>query len=114
MFKIPKNAKNNNIENARFICADATAAAKQLEKEGVTCDVVIVDPPRKGCSAEVINTITQSFKPKDVVYVSCDSATLSRDIRLFGENGYTLKEYTPCDLFPRTSHVETVCLLSRK
>lgn len=107
------NAKINGIENARFICADATAAAKQLEKEGVTCDVVIVDPPRKGCSAEVINTITQSFKPKDVVYVSCDSATLSRDIKLFGENGYALKEYTPCDLFPRTSHVETVALLVR-
>ena len=108
------NTKINGIENARFICADATDAAKQLASEGVTCDVVIVDPPRKGCSMEVINTIAEGFKPKDVVYVSCDSATLARDIKLFSENGYELKEYTPCDLFPRTSHVETVCLLSRK
>ena len=107
------NAKINGIENARFICADATDAAKQLASEGVTCDVVIVDPPRKGCSVDVINTITEDFKPKDVVYVSCDSATLARDIKLFSENGYTLKEYTPCDLFPRTSHVETVALLVR-
>ena len=107
------NAKINGIENARFICADATDAAKQLANDGVTCDVVIVDPPRKGCSAEVINTIAKDFKPKDIVYVSCDSATLARDIKLFNENGYELKEYTPCDLFPRTSHVETVALLVR-
>ncbi len=107
------NAKINGIENARFICADATDAAKQLANDGVTCDVVVVDPPRKGCSVEVINTIAKDFKPKDVVYVSCDSSTLARDIKLFSDNGYTLKEYTPCDLFPRTSHVETVALLER-
>ena len=107
------NAKINGIKNARFICADATDAAKQLANDGVTCDVVVVDPPRKGCSAEVINTIAKDFKPKDVVYVSCDSATLARDIKMFSENGYVLKEYTPCDLFPRTSHVETVALLER-
>lgn len=108
------NAQINGIKNARFICADATAAAEQLAKEGITADVVIVDPPRKGISAEVIRTIAYDFKPKSVVYVSCDSATLARDIKLFNENGYELKEYTPCDLFPRTSHVETVALLSRQ
>ncbi len=108
------NAQINGIKNARFICADATYAAKQLTKERIAADVVIVDPPRKGCSSEVINTIAEGFKPQSVVYVSCDSATLARDIKLFNENGYELKEYTPCDLFPRTSHVETVCLLSRK
>ncbi len=107
------NAKINGIENARFICADATAAAEQLAKEGITADTVIVDPPRKGCSEEVIKTITHNFKPETVVYVSCDSATLARDIKIFGENGYSLVEYTPCDLFPRTSHVETVVLLER-
>ncbi len=107
------NAKLNGIENARFICADATEAAKQLAKEGITADTVIVDPPRKGCSVEVINTIADSFKPQSVVYVSCDSATLARDIKIFAERGYELVEYTPCDLFPRTAHVETVAILSR-
>lgn len=105
------NAEQNNIKNARFICGDATVAAEQLAKEGITADTVIVDPPRKGVSSEVIKTIAHEFKPQTVVYVSCDSATLARDIKLFAENGYELKEYTPCDLFPRTAHVETVCLL---
>lgn len=105
------NAKINDINNARFICADASYAAKQLAKEGITADVVIVDPPRKGCSKEVIETIANNFKPERVVYVSCDSATLARDIKIFAENGYKLVEYTPCDLFPRTAHVETVALL---
>ena len=107
------NARINGIDNARFICADATDAAEQLAKEGITADTVIVDPPRKGCSEEVIKTIAHAFCPETVVYVSCDSATLARDIKIFAENGYELKEYTPCDLFPRTSHVETVALLRR-
>ena len=107
------NAKNNGISNARFICADATEAAKQLANEGIKADVVIVDPPRKGCTPEVIKTIADHFAPERVVYVSCDSATLARDIKIFGENGYELVEYTPCDLFPRTSHVECCALLYR-
>ncbi len=107
------NAEANGIKNARFICADATDAAEQLANEGITADTVIVDPPRKGVSAEVIKTIAHAFKPETVVYVSCDSATLSRDIKIFAENGYELKEYTPCDLFPRTSHVEVVAQLQR-
>lgn len=107
------NAQINGIKNARFICADATAAASQLAKEGITADTVIVDPPRKGCSAEVIETIAHEFKPETVVYVSCDSATLARDIKIFGENGYNLVEYTPCDLFPRTAHVECAARLHR-
>lgn len=107
------NAEINGIKNARFICADATDAAYQLVREGVTADTVIVDPPRKGCSEDVIKTIAHDFRSQTVVYVSCDSATLSRDIKIFGENGYELKEYTPCDLFPRTAHVETVALLVR-
>ena len=107
------NAQNNGIYNARFICADATAAAQQLANEGITADVVIVDPPRKGCSSDVIETIADKFNPERVVYVSCDSATLARDIKIFGEKGYELIEYTPCDLFPRTSHVECCALLCR-
>ncbi len=108
------NAKANGIENARFICADALAAAEQLAREGVTSDTVIVDPPRKGCEKQVIEIIANNFKPKSVVYVSCDPATLARDIKIFEELGYKLQEYTPADLFPRTSHIETVALLSRQ
>lgn len=108
------NAKQNGIENARFICSDATMAADSLSKEGIKPDVVIVDPPRKGCSPELIKVIAEKFSPERVVYVSCDPATLARDIKLFGELGYELKEYTPVDLFPRTSHVESVVCLTRK
>jgi 23S rRNA (uracil1939-C5)-methyltransferase len=105
------NAQNNGINNARFICADAAKAAEVLAAENYLPDVVIVDPPRKGCSEELIKTIAYKFSPDRVVYVSCDPATLARDIKFFSENGYKLIEYTPADLFPRTSHVETAALL---
>ena len=105
------NAANNGINNTRFICADATSAAEKLAKENISPQTVIVDPPRKGLTEELILTIAEKFAPERVVYVSCDVATLARDIKLFGENGYALKEYTPVDLFPRTAHVETVALL---
>lgn len=108
------NAAQNGIENARFICADAAEAAKTLTKENVKADVIIVDPPRKGCSKELIETISRDFAPERVVYVSCDPATLARDIKIFSELGYSLAEYTPADLFPRTAHVETVALLIKK
>lgn len=108
------NALENGIDNARFICADASAAAEQLAKEGTRADVVIVDPPRKGCTPQLIEIIANKFCPERVVYVSCDPATLARDIKIFAEQGYNLKEYTPADLFPRTAHVETVCLLLRE
>ena len=106
------NAALNGIDNTSFICADATEAAVKLAKEGIHPDVVIVDPPRKGCTPELITTISEKFSPERVVYVSCDPATLARDIKIFAEQGYKLKEYTPADLFPRTSHVETVALLT--
>ena len=108
------NAKENKIENARFICADAAKAAQELSSEGIKPDVVIVDPPRKGCTIELIEVISEKFCPEKVVYVSCDPATLARDIKIFFEFGYKLKEYTPVDLFPRTAHCETVALLSRQ
>ena len=107
------NARENNIDNARFICGDAETAAKALAKENLSVDTCIVDPPRKGLTVELIKTITKDFCPERVVYVSCDVATLARDIKIFRENGYKLVEYTPCDLFPRTSHVETAALLVR-
>jgi len=107
------NAENNGIKNARFICGDAKYAAEQLAAEGVKPDVVIVDPPRKGCDIKVLQIIAEDFNPERLVYVSCDPATLARDIKILNELGYCLKEYTPVDLFPRTAHVETVALLVR-
>ncbi len=107
-----ENAKANGIENTRFICGDASAAAFQLEKEGLKPDCVILDPPRKGCGEELVKTISR-MSPSRVVYVSCDPATLARDLKFFTENGYTPKEITPCDMFSGTSHVESVALIER-
>lgn len=108
------NAAQNGIENAEFFCADAAEAAKALAGKGIRPDVVLVDPPRKGLSPDVIETVAREFQPERVVYVSCDPATLARDVKLFSEKGYALAEYTPVDLFPRTSHVESVCKLIRQ
>lgn len=107
------NAKENNIENARFICADAADAARQLNDEGIKPDVVILDPPRKGCSEQVIETVARGFAPDRVVYISCDPATLARDCARFAALGYKTLSATPADLFPRTAHVESVALLVR-
>ena len=107
-----ENAKANGIENARFICGDASDAAFQLEKEALKPDCVILDPPRKGCGEELVKTISR-MSPSRVVYVSCDPATLARDLKFFTENGYTPKEITPCDMFSGTSHVESVALIER-
>ena len=108
------NAKENGINNARFICGDAKTAAEALRKEKIKPDTVIVDPPRKGCDSELIKIIANDFCPESVVYISCDPATLARDIKIFGEEGYSLVEYTPADLFPRTSHCECVAFLLKK
>lgn len=105
------NAKANGITNAEFICADAFKAVLELKKRKLKPDVVILDPPRKGCDSEVIETVTEDFSPERIVYVSCNPATLARDLNIFKDNGYILSEYTPFDLFPRTAHVETVSLL---
>ena len=107
-----RNAEVNGITNARFICADAASAAKSLAKEGVHPDVIVLDPPRKGCDAALIDTVA-GMAPERVVYVSCDPATLARDLKLFGERGYITRQAQPVDLFPRTAHVETVVLMSR-
>lgn len=108
-----KNAAENGIENAEFICADAAKAADMLKNRGTQPNVVIVDPPRKGCDSSLIDTIAE-MAPERVVYVSCDPATLARDIKLFALKGYKTMEATPVDMFPRTAHVETVVLMSRR
>ena len=107
------NARENGIENARFICADASAAAKELKAKGIKSDVVIVDPPRKGCDRELLSIIANDFCPERLVYVSCDPATLARDCKELATLGYRVEEITPVDLFPRTAHVETVVRLIR-
>jgi len=105
-----ENARRNRIENARFFCADAGQAAKQLAAEGIRPDVITVDPPRKGLSPDVIDAIAE-MGPDRVVYVSCDPATLARDVKLLEERGYAFRRAEAVDLFPRTKHVETVCCL---
>lgn len=108
-----ENAARNGIENAEFFCGDAGKAALSLEEKGVRPDVVVVDPPRKGLNADTIEALSK-MHPRRIVYVSCDPATLARDVALLKEKGYALKNAMAADLFPRCSHVETVCLLSRK
>lgn len=107
-----ENAKKNNITNARFICGDASAAADTLEKEGIRPDVAIIDPPRKGCSKDLLETL-KKMNPERIVYVSCDSATQARDVKILGELGYDLVEVTPVDMFPRAPHCESVALLTK-
>ena len=109
-----ENAKQNALlggfKNARFILGDATKAAEQLRGENIVPDTVIVDPPRKGCDEKLLKIIAHDFAPKKLIYISCDPATLARDSKILSENGYELKEYSPVDLFPGTSHIETVAL----
>ena len=107
------NAVRNQVPNARFLCGDAGEAAFQLAAEGIRPQVICVDPPRKGLAPEVPE-ILASMAPERIVYVSCDPATLARDVKRFGELGYPAVKARAVDLFPRTAHVETVVLLGRK
>ena len=106
------NARRNGIENAEFFCADAGEAALRLEQQGIRPDVITVDPPRKGLNAAAIEAIAR-MNPRRLVYISCDPATLARDVALLKEKGFTLRSAQAADLFPRCSHVETVVLMSR-
>ena len=107
------NARRNGIENAEFFCGDAGQAALELEKNGVKADVAVVDPPRKGLNADTIEALAR-MAPRRIVYVSCDPATLARDVALLKERGYRLKNAMAADLFPRCAHVESiVCLIRR-
>lgn len=108
-----ENAKSNNINNAEFYAGKAESIVPKLYKQNIKADIVIVDPPRKGCEKEVIDTII-SMEPKKVVYVSCNPSTLARDIKLFEEGGYKLMKAQPVDMFSWSVHVETVVSLSHK
>ena len=107
------NAQINHIENAQFYCGAAEEVIPDLYRQGVTADVVVVDPPRKGCDEKLLDTIV-NMAPEKVVYVSCDSATLARDLKYLNEHGYVVRKVQPVDMFPMGVHVETVVLLSHK
>lgn len=107
------NAERYGVTNAEFICADAGEAARELKSRGITPDAIVVDPPRKGMDAPALEAIA-SMQPDRLVYVSCDPATLSRDISRLRPLGYTPASALAVDMFPRTAHVETVAVLSRK
>ena len=108
-----ENARRNGIENAEFICADAGEAAAELARRGLRPDAVVVDPPRKGMDARAVEAVA-SMAPERIVYVSCDPATLARDVARFAPLGYAPELVTAVDMFPRTCHVETVVLLTRR
>ncbi len=107
------NAQLNGTENAEFICADASEAARVLSERGLRPDVVILDPPRKGCDLSVLETIA-GMDPERIVYVSCDPATLARDAKALTGLGYYPRKLTAVDMFPRAAHVESVMLLGRE
>ena len=106
------NARRNGIENAEFFCGDAGKAALELEAKGIQPDVIVVDPPRKGLNADTIEALHR-MAPRRIVYVSCDPATLARDVALLKERGYALRDAIAADLFPRCAHVETIVCLSK-
>lgn len=108
-----ENAKRNGIENAEFFCGDAGKAALELEARGVHPDVVVVDPPRKGLSADTIEALAK-MQPRRIVYVSCDPATMARDVALLRARGYSLQSAQAADLFPRCAHVESIVCLCRQ
>ena len=108
-----RNARLNKIDNVEFFVGKAEEVLpREYEKNGVYADVIVVDPPRKGCDEMLLKTILK-MQPKRVVYVSCDSATLARDLRFLCDNGYELKKVCGVDQFPQTVHVEVVCCLHR-
>ena len=109
-----QNAELNGFTNAEFFVGKAEEVLpEKYEKEGIFADVIVVDPPRKGCEESVLQTMIQ-MAPKRIVYVSCDSATLARDLKILCENGYELQKCCPVDMFGNSVHVESVVLLSRK
>ncbi len=106
------NARINGVKNVTFLCGKSEDVIPSLYRnDGVHADVVVLDPPRKGCEVGVIDTVIE-MRPKKVVYVSCDPATLARDLKRFAEGGYRLVEATPVDMFPMTAHVETVAVMT--
>lgn len=107
------NAEINNAGNIEFVNTDASKGAQAVLRSKIRPDVVIVDPPRKGCSADTLDAI-EKMNPERLVYVSCDPATLARDVKIMREKGYEVEKIQPVDMFPNTNAVETVVLFCRK
>ena len=107
-----KNALSNNISNAEFYCGDAGNVFSELHKNGCNPDIIVIDPPRKGCSQDSLDVIIAAL-PKKIVMISCNPATAARDAKYLSDNGYTVEKVCGVDLFPRTKHVEAVVLLSK-
>lgn len=107
-----ENAARNGVKNVEFFCGDASDVAKKLARENLRPDVITVDPPRKGLAADVVESIAE-MQPGRVVYVSCDSATMARDVKRLADLGYTAQRACAVDMFPRADHIETICLLSK-
>lgn len=108
-----KNAEINNVSNIEFITGEAERIIPELYNKGVKADVVVVDPPRKGCDQALLDTLV-NMQPERIVYVSCNPSTLARDLNFLSENGFKVMEVQPVDMFPHTAHVECVVLLERK
>lgn len=108
-----RNALNSGFDNAEFICADASRAAEELAEKGLAPDVIMLDPPRKGCGAETLSACVK-MNPERIVMISCNPATAARDCKFLAQNGYAVERVRAFDLFPRTRHVECVVLMSRK
>lgn len=105
------NAKLNGVGNAEFILGESETVIAKLYKEGVKADVVVVDPPRKGCDEKLLEVIVK-MAPERVVYVSCNPSTMARDLKYLSERGYAVREIQPVDQFPQTVHVETIIMMT--
>ena len=108
-----KNAARAGVGNAKFLCGDAGSIAEQLAAEGTAPDVIVVDPPRKGCDETAIRAMAQ-MQPERIVMISCNATTAARDCAALRKLGYAVEQVQPVDLFPGTGHVECVVLMSRK
>ena len=108
-----RNAALNGFSNVEFYVGKAEEVLpEKYRSEGIRADVIVVDPPRKGCDAACLETMVK-MQPERIVYVSCDSATLARELKYLCSEGYEVKKVKACDMFPGTVHIETVCCLSR-
>lgn len=108
-----ENAKMNNVSNTEFFVGKSEEVIPKLIKEGIKADVIVVDPPRKGCDIKLLKAIGET-KPERVVYVSCDPSTLARDLKILDELGYKTEKVQPVDMFPQTAHIENIAKLVRK
>lgn len=108
-----KNAELNGVENVDFVCGNAESVLPSMVKEGKHFDAIVIDPPRKGCEEAVLEAIADSGI-KRMVYVSCNSASMARDIKILGRWGFSIEAIQPVDMFPHTAHVETIVLLQRQ